>query len=200
VLPWIDKFFISSRRRADKGYLAALFGLVDRFIERALVLFWEDTAHARRPSFALALEELAAEGLPFRGIGVFDPHGSDRQDALETIGGEYPAKKLFALRPADDNHYAGIGKRILDGTDVRFLSSYDSSWKDNLVFIYAGTQVFPLLSVQTEMEDVAPWVSSGRERYPFGSWFRRRLRREALGATDPADPLSLAYSTWANLL
>lgn len=200
ALPWIDKFFISSRRRADKDYLAALFRLVERHIERPLVLFWEDTAHARRPSFALALEDLAEEGLPFRGIGVFDPHGSDRRDALEIIRGEYPAKKFFALRPAGDHHHGGVGNRILEGRDGRFLKSYDSSWKDNLVFIYAGTQVFPLLSVQTEMEATAPWVSTGRERYPFGSWFRRRLRREAIGADDPADPLSLACSAWANLL
>ena len=205
VLPWIDKFFISSMRHADQGYLERIFKLVDRNIENPLVLFWEDTAHGQSPSLMPALEELAARGLPFRGIGVFDgtfdEKNSDRRQAEEIILADYPENRLFALRPLSDNHYTGTFRRILDGSDWAFFRFYDSSWKDNLVFIYSGTQVFPLLSVQTEMEPITPWVSDGHARYPFGSWFRRELRRRVLGPESTTqDPLSRAYASWANLL
>lgn len=200
VLPWIDKFFISSRRKADKEYPARLFRLVEAHVKNPLILFWEDTAHSRKPSLGLALEELAGEGLPFAGIGIFDSCGSDRRDAMGIISAGYPRWALFALRPVDDGHYAATGNRIVGGVDRDFLQFYDSSWKDNLAFIYAGTQVFPLLSVQTEMETVTPWVSTGHKRCPFGAWFRRRMRREVLGVSEPSDPLALAYSEWANLL
>ncbi|MFZ2447667.1 MAG: hypothetical protein WAW37_15025 [Syntrophobacteraceae bacterium] len=201
VLPWIDKFFISSKRRADQGYIEGLFRLVSSHIEAPLALFWEDTAHARLPSFGLALEELAGRGLPFRGIGIFDPQGSKRSDAAEIIRREYPKNLLFALRPVSDSHFAGTFRRIFDPPAPGFLRDYDSSWKDNLVFIYAGTRVFPLLSAQTEMESVSPWVSDGRARHPFGAWFRQRLRGRVLGARGgPPDPLAQTFSAWANLL
>jgi hypothetical protein len=201
VLPWIDKFFISSLRRADQGYVERLFELVSHNIDHPLVLFWEDTTHGQFPSFRLAMEELAERGLPFRGIGVFDRQGSDRRHAAEIISGEYPTSLLFALRPMSDNHSASTFRRIFDSSDWGFFRSYDSSWKDNLVFTYTGTQVLPLLSVQTEMECIAPWVADGHARYPFGTWFRRELRRQTLGTvSNMSDPLSRAYASWANLL
>ena len=189
VLPWIDKFFISSLRHADRAYLEGLFKLVCGNIEEVLVLFWEDTIHRQFPSLAAVLEELAGRGLPFRGIGVFDSKGSDRARAEEIILGSYPESRFFALRPVSDGHFNGVFGRILDGSDWNFLRSYDSSWKDDLVFIYSGTQVFPLLPVQGEMEAVAPWISDGRARYPFGKWFRRELRRQVPGpGTETPDP------------
>ena len=201
VLPWIDKFFISSLRHADQGYLERVFNLICGGIENPLVLFWEDTAHGQLPSFLAALEELACRGLPFRGIGVFDGKGSDRRQAEEIILAEYPENRLFAMRPLSDNHFAGVFRRVLDGSNWGFFRSYDSSWKDSLVFIYAGTQVIPLLSVQTEMETVAPWISDGHARCPFGKWFRRELRRRALGSVEATpDMLSSVYASWANLL
>lgn len=210
VIPWIDKFFISSRRRADQGYLEALVRLVRSIVEEPLILFWEDTSHAERPSCGLALEDLRAGGLPFRGIGIFDSAESNRSKAADIIAGEYPRSLLFALRPLNDRHFAGSTNRVFEQLDFSFFRNYDSSWKDNLVFVYSGTQVFPLLSVQTEMEATAPWVSDGRGRYPFGAWFRRKLRCELAQAAVPKrnspglygfrDPLWEAYSEWANLL
>ncbi len=67
VLPWIDKFFISSRRQADLFYLERLFRFVSTNIKQPLVLFWDDTAHSEAPSLGLALQDMGGRGLPFRG-------------------------------------------------------------------------------------------------------------------------------------
>ena len=201
VLPWIDKFFISSRRKADQGYLAALFRLICLYLEKPLILFWEDTAHSQLPSLGLALKDLSQQGLPFRGIGVFDSENSLRSEALGIIGGDFPEKSLFVLRPLNDNHCPDTFRRIFRDLDFHFFRDYDSSWKDNLVFIYTGTQVMALLSIQTEMESICPWICVGKRRYPFGAWFRQILRRNVPGAKDVlCDPLFHAYSSWANLL
>jgi len=208
VLPWIDKFFISSRRRADSIYLERLFRFVSDNIKRPLILFWDDTSHREAPSLGIALEDMAGQGLPFRGIGLFDTsaeagrsHVAERAGAVQTILNEYPEKALFALRPLNENHCPDSYRRIFKHLDMGFFLNYDSSWKDNLAFIYAGTQVFPLLPLQAEMESVSPWVSNRRERFAFGTWFRRRLRHISIGKPEcPFERLCLEYSSWANLL
>ena len=208
VLPWIDKFFISSQRRADVTYLERLFRLASANIRKPLILLWDDTSHSKVPSLGLALEDLAGRGLPFRAIGIFDTgaslagsHSAERADATRIILNDYPHKGLFALRPLNENHCPEAFRWIFKDLDMKFFLNYDSSWKDNIAFIYTGTQVFPLLPVQTEMEPVSPWVFDGRERFAFGTWFRRRLRHISLGKLEGiSDPLCLEYCSWANLL
>jgi len=208
VLPWIDKFFISSQRRADVTYLERLFRLTSANIGKPLILLWDDTSHSKVPSLGLALEDLAGRGLPFRAIGIFDTgvslgglHGAERADATRIILNDHPQKALFALRPLNENHCPEAFRWIFKDLDMKFFLNYDSSWKDNLDFIYTGTQVFPLLSVQTEMESISPWIFNGRERFAFGTWFRRRLRHISLGKLEGiSDPLCLEYCSWANLL
>jgi hypothetical protein len=208
VLPWIDKFFISSQRRADVTYLERLFRLASANIRKPLILLWDDTSHSKVPSLGLALEDLAGRGLPFRAIGIFDTgaslggsHRAERADAVGIIVNDYPQKALFALRPLNENHCPEAFRWVFKDLDMKFFLNYDSSWKDNIAFIYTGTQVFPLLPVQTEMECVSPWIFNGRERFAFGTWFRRRLRHISLGKMEGiSDPLSLEYCSWANLL
>ena len=208
VLPWIDKFFISSRRRADGIYLERLFRFVSDNLKRPLILFWDDTSHREAPSLGIALEDMAGHGLPFRGIGSFDAGAAggrsyevERAGAVQTILNEYPEKALFALRPLNENHCPNTYRRIFTDLDLGFFLNYDSSWKDNLAFIYTGTQVFPLLPFQAEMESVSPWVSGRGERFAFGTWFRRMLRHISIGKPGcPLERLCLEYSSWANLL
>ena len=208
VLPWIDKFFISSRRLADGIYLERLFRFVSDNIERPLILFWDDTAHREAPSLGIALEDMAGRGLPFRGIGSFAPgaeagrsYEAERANAVRTILDEYPEKALFALRPLNENHCPDAYRRIFKDLDMGFFLNYDSSWKDNLAFIYVGTQVFPLLSLQAEMESVSPWVAARGERFAFGTWFRRMLRHISVGKPEgPSERLCFEYCSWANLL
>jgi len=208
VLPWIDKFFISSRRLADISYLEGLFRFVSANVRHPLILLWDDTAHGKLPSLGLALEYMAGLGVPFRALGIFDTgasskglHGANRADATRIIVEDHPQNALFALRPLNENHCPGAYSRIFKDLDMKFFLNYDSSWKDNLAFIYTGTQVFPLLPVQTEMEPISPWVFSGGDRYAFGAWFRRTLRRISLGKLERiSDPFCLEYHSWANLL
>ena len=206
VLPWIDKFFISSRRQADIDYLERLFRFVSENTESPPILFWDDTPHARAPSLGLALDRMAEAGLPFRGVGLFNTalsegHAAERERAPGIIAGEYPQKALFALRPLTEKHCPGAFRRIFEDLDQSFFLDYDSSWKDDLAFLYAGTQVVPLLGTQTEMEPVSPWVVTGGGRCGFGAWFRRILRRASLGGHREApEEIGLKYCGWANLL
>jgi hypothetical protein len=149
---------------------------------------------------------MAAAGLPFRGVGIFNAalaegYAAEREKAVEIITGEYRQTALFALRPANENHCPGAFRKIFEDLDQRFFLNYDSSWKDNLAFLYAGTQVFPLLGTQTEMESIAPWIVTGGKRHGFGAWFRRILRHVSLGGTQEVScPIRQKYCAWANLL
>ncbi|GLI35166.1 hypothetical protein [Desulforhabdus amnigena] len=203
VLPWIDKFFISSKREQDDEYLPALVEWLESAGVQPLILFWEDTAHIQTPSFQLTLKKMIEKGHPYRGIGIFDTHGSERKKALEIINQEHSCVRLFALRPHSDTHHFRSLSELLRDKDPHFIEAYDSAWKDELCFIYTGTQVLPLLSVQCEMEPFPAWMASKGAKYPFGAYFRRRLRQSVLGEKAPAaeeDAFSTDYSTWANLL
>lgn len=200
VLPWIDKFFISSRREGDIEYLPCLVKFLEEQGVSPLILFWEDTSHRQTPSFQLALKKYATLGLPFRGVGVFDCSQSVRTQALEYISNEHQKTDLFALRPYNDLHYPRSLYQLMRDRDYQFFRRYDSAWKDGLVFIYVGTQVFPLISVQCDVESFPGWVALGTNKYPFGIYFRNRLRKITLGEWDAgADQFSSEYAHWANL-
>jgi hypothetical protein len=207
VLPWIDKFFISSKRDQDIEYLPRIVDWLAQNNAEPLVLLWEDTARRQSPSLQLALERLCENSSRYAGIGVFGAgtEAAPRRQAEDFICDRQAVIRLFALRPYADNVNTRCLEQLLGELDYRFLQleNYDSSWKDNLCFLYTGTQVFPLLSIQTEAECFAGWVATESGRYPFGYTLRRRLRQMALGGQDrksSSDPLSLSYASWANLL
>ncbi len=202
VVPWIDKFYISSRRDRDGAYLPAVVRWLRAQGCCPIVLFWEDTPHAEHPSYRLALDSMIAAGLPFRGIGIFDRNGSDRGDAERIIVSSHSSTQLFALRPWTDEHFPRSFDGLLRDLDARVFRTYDSSWKDNLAFIYSGTQVSWLLSLQTSMETFSPWVVVEGRKYPFGAFLRGAIRRRILDV--PAEPRSLSdpwmrHVQWAHL-
>ena len=200
VLPWIDKFFISSLRQQDIGYLAALVDWLEATTVRPLVLLWEDSAHARDTSLALALA--ANRERKWRGIGRFDAGVSDRSQALEIICRDHEQTELFALRPINEIHQPGSLDDLLRTRPRQFLQRYDSAWKDNQVCIYTGTQVFPLLSVQSDPEPLPCWIAVNGHKLPLGAFLRNRLRRAALSdlaADEPLEPLAAGWQQWAAL-
>lgn len=200
TVPWIDKFFISSRRDRDIAYLPALVHWLRERGAHPIVLLWDDTAHAREPSLKLALDRMMASGARFRGIGVFDKTVSSRADAERIVLSEHAERDLFALRPFDDTHVGHSLHQLLARLEPSLYATYDSSWKDNLSFLYCGTQVSSLLSAQAEMEALPPWVAVDGGKLPFGVFFRSALRRSLLGETDEKpDGFWSAYSAWANL-
>lgn len=199
VIPWIDKFFISSRRSEDREYLVSLLRWLHDWGGQPIILFWEDTGRAREPSFFLALEAMRKTGQPMRGIGVFDDHKSRREEALEIICAEHKHHAFFALRPFTDTHFPLTLQQILrEGTSLS-MNTYDSSWKDDLCFLYAGTQVADLLSIQTTMENWTPWVCMQGRKIPFGQYMRARLRQGS--GLQPAERscVDAAHARWANL-
>jgi hypothetical protein len=207
VIPWIEKFFISSRRDQDLD----LFPLIVRCLElygcRPLMLFWEDTSHAAFPSLQLALRHWRDAGLACRGIGVFSDGLPvvDRERAEEFIAAHHTDTRWFALRPFGDGFRPRSLEQLLGRRDYAFLNAaaYDSSWKDNLAFIYAGTQVAPLVSVQCDAELFPAWVVVNGRKWPFGAFLRRVLRRMVLGHEDERlarEGLAGRYAEWANLL
>jgi len=201
VLPWIDKFFISSEREKDWEYLPLLVKWLEDRGVRPLVLFWDDTSHARAPSLQLALKRMKEGGCRCRGLGVFDAGGGTlRESAVDIVLREYREVSLFALRPYSDVHSGESFHRMLERFAVASERSYDSSWKDDLSFLYAGTQVFPLLSVRCRLDTHPAWVAAGGFRHPFGAYFRERLRRAApWNSCMQPDAFSRQYAAWANL-
>jgi hypothetical protein len=202
VLPWIDKFFISSLREDDLDYLPLVIYWLQRADLNPLILFWEDTSHARTPSFKLALRRFSRRGLPYRGIGIYDEDESKRSEAETLICKEHETVRLFALRPFTDAHLPRSLDHLLEHMDWEFFRHYDSSWKDNLSFLYSGTQVHPLLSVQCEAEDFSPWVITSHGKAPFGAWLRNHLMKK-LGLNcriESSNSIWNSYAAWANLL
>lgn len=199
VLPWIDKFFISSRRNKDRFYLAKLVQWLEKWGSRPLILFWEDSSRAHTPSFCLALDQLRKSGYPFRGIGILDTQKSNREEALHIIRAGHSSHSLFALRPFTDGHHPADLTQILSTPPQDIPVVYDSAWKDDLCFLYAGTQIAPLLSAQTNMEKWSPWVSFEGVKYPFGQYLRSRLRIELNITPIPKGAIDRKYFLWANL-
>ena len=208
VVPWIDKFFISSLRDQDLDF----FPLTAKCLElcgcRPLLLIWEDTSRAAFPSLQLAVRQWRDAGLACQGIGVFSECGAERVDrdrAEEFILAHHTDTRWFALRPFSDGFQPRSLEQLLDRRDYAFLhaAAYDSSWKDNLAFIYAGTQVAPLVSVQCDAELFPAWVLVDGRKWPFGAFLRGTLRRMVLGHEDQGlAPRGVAarYAEWANLL
>jgi len=120
---------------------------------------------------------------------------------LKIILEEHQETGLFALRPVHSESRHRSLQTLLRQPDRGFFRAYDSSWKDNLCFLYAGTQVRPLVSPQWETEPFPAWLAAQGRKFAFGEALRSRLRREVPGEerTEP-DPLGLEYSRWANLL
>jgi hypothetical protein len=200
VLPWIDKFYISSQRALDTEYLPTLLTTLTGLGCNPLILFWDDTVHLSNPSLQLALKKLSQEGLPCRGIGAFDWTRSSREEAIRMICREHDQYLLFALRPWSDDHNFKPLEKLLNSRDEGFFKAYDSSWKDNLCFIYSGTQVLPLISIQGDREDFSAWIFANGARYPFGAYWRHSLRCLNLGRRHAShDAFSRSYALWANL-
>lgn len=210
VLPWIDKFFVSSLRDGDICHLPAVVTGLRLAGASPLILLWEDTARAVAPSMQLGIERMRRAGHLFRGIGVFDREGSHRKDALDILLGGHRETPLFALEPLDGPHNPAPLGRILADSGSGFFRAYDSSWKDNLCFLYTGTSVAPLVSIQTDLESYPGWMAVGGAKYPAGKVIRTWLRRRVFGEGPPDAAGWVAhgdresgffetYARWANL-
>ena len=214
VLPIVDKFFISSKRDQDLDYLPSLVKLIHRFDHTPLFLFIDDTSRASQPSLQLAIDRWG-ESYPFLGLGVFASKGDSSPSNLETILDNSSKISLFALRPLTQVHNPIAFDFLLAQRPSEFLSPeyYDSSWKDNLPFLYQGTQVAPFAGGVEQSDKFSPFVVTSAGPMFFGTFYRCKLRQLALhhlcftegksqphGEQSPLEALWSEYCDLANLL
>jgi hypothetical protein len=204
VVPWIDKFFISSKREADLAYLGMLLDWLRMEGLSPIILFWEDTTRGRDPTLAVVLRSRWPAS-QFTGFGVFGDGSWTRGEAEGILTRAAEPGRLYVLRPLDDTHRPRSVEAVLSGRADRrdFFSAYDSSWKDGTYAFYTGTQVASLTSIATEPESIPPWVVVGGLRRPLGWYFRRAVRRRALAGDEDERlrPLAIRlYARFANLL
>jgi hypothetical protein len=214
VLPMVDKFFISSKRDQDLEYLPSLVKLIHHFDHTPLFLFFDDTSRASQPSLQLAIDRWG-ESYPFLGLGVFASKRHPSPSNLETILDNSSKLNLFALRPLTQVHNPLAFDLLLAQRPAEFLSPkyYDSAWKDNLPFLYQGTQVAPFSGKVEQSERFSPFLVTSAGPMLFGTFYRLKLRRLALehlgfieeGSQPQSDPSPLEsvwseYCDLANLL
>lgn len=181
VLPIIDKFFISSQRDQDLTYLPLFVQLAKRMNRAPLFLLIDDTSRAAHPSLELALEVWRLQ-YNFLGLGVFSTKPDHKKSPLETILARSSQKHLFALRPLTQVHNPVSLHTLLASRPRDFLTpaKYDSSWKDNLPFLYHSTQVAPFSGEAKQTDEFYPAVITSAGPMAFGSYYRCTLRRLAL--------------------
>jgi hypothetical protein len=214
VLPIIDKVFISSQRDQDLAYLPLFVQLVSRMDSNPLFLLIDDTSRAAHPSLQLAIDRWRQQ-FDFLGLGVYDSQTDSEEEPLETILAHSSRVNLFALRPLTQVHNPLSLDTLLAQRPQSFLSpaEYDSSWKDNLPFLYYGTQVAPFAGSSKRTEQFSPTLITSVEPLPFGIYYRHTLRQlalERLGFTQeksragdshsPLHHLWREYAELANLL
>ncbi len=207
VIPWINKFFISSQRKKDTKYLTRLIKFVLNFAPETKILFVDDTTRKREPSLKLAIPELnrQLERYKIRGLGVFDTtrniHPSDNEEQL--ILSALRKYKMVIIRPYRwisnyKSFYNLMGKKDLTFLENRY---YDSSWKDNLDFLYWGTSVFPLTGALAFDPLFPAYVYSKSTPVPFGIFYKKQLLKLLTNETEfTPSPLFAAYGKVANLL
>jgi hypothetical protein len=183
VLPIVDKFFISSKRDQDLDYLPSFLKVVHRFDHTPLFLLIDDTSRASQPSLQLAIDRWR-ENYPFLGLGAFASKGDSSLSYLETILDNSSQINLFALRPLTQVHNPAALDFLLAQRPPEFLSpeNYDSSWKDNLPFLYQGTQVAPFTGGVEHPQSFSPILHTSAGPLFFGTYYRFKLRKRALKA------------------
>jgi len=88
---------------------------------------------------------------------------------------------------------------LLAQRPAEFLSpkQYDSSWKDNLPFLYQGTQVAPFSGGVEQPERFSPSLVTSAGPMFFGTYYRFKLRQLALkhfGFIEEKSQINAAHS------
>jgi hypothetical protein len=146
-----------------------------------LFLLIDDTSRAAHPSLQLAIDRWRQQ-FDFCGLGVYGSQAVSDEEPLETILARSSRVNLYALRPLTQVHNPLSLDTLLAKRPQSFLSplEYDSSWKDNLPFLYHGTQVAPFAGVSKGAQQFSPVLITSAGPMAFGIYYRHRLRQLAL--------------------
>ncbi len=207
VFPRIDKFFASTLRTKDVSYLVDITKkILHDWGDRVVILLWDDTSHSSNPSLQLTINRFKRYGIPVRGLGIYDKGHIGPSPAVGDVVGQCTTGKdrVFILRP-----FEGLYRSfdvMLKQRDFSFFDSYVSSWRDGLAFVYAGTRVFPFLSVQTISEEFSPWASASGSRSLMGCLLQKKISFESSYShpnvgheSDLWRKINSFYRVWANL-
>jgi hypothetical protein len=139
--------------------------------------------------------------LDFFGLGVYATQADSEKKPLETILTRSSRVNLFALRPLTQVHNPLSLDTLLAKRPQDFLSptEYDSSWKDNLPFLYHGTQVAPFAGASKRTEQFSPALITSAGPMAFGIYYRHRLRHLALERLEFAREKSRADDSHSSL-
>jgi len=203
VIPRIDKFFASTARTRDIEYLTeALRNLCTLHGNKIVIMLWDDTTRTNNPSLYLAIEKLRAHKLPVGGLGIFEKGVlRSRNPEVEDVINMLKDYCVFVLRPVEKS--APNFYHLLQARDFGFFEEYAPSWRDGVVFIYTGTQVFCFPAIQTSFESYVPWVVLNGKALLFGQ-FLRELVKKKVSKTDISKlyksmKLRNFYLKWAHL-
>jgi hypothetical protein len=195
VLPIVDKFFISSQRNQDLDYLPLFVEVTGLMGHSPLFLLIDDTRRSVQPSLQLALEQWH-HSHDFLGLGVFASGGNFTSSPLATILANAAKAKLFALRPLTAVHNYVSLDALLTRRPRTFLTAtaYDSAWKDNLPFLYHGTQVAALAGPVQQPDQFSPTLITSAGPMAFGTYYRWQLRQLALSRLGMRDKSEMTAS------
>lgn len=178
VLPWADKFVISTKKAGDWAYLAGILDFLDRLTHPPLVLLIDETIHPPCASLAMVLRNIAAQrpGLRVAGLGAMADQ-TEPPDLATALGQAAPEARLVAFRPWPGPHpYANLDQRLA-GQQADLPLTPAS--RDGANWLLAGAQLAALAGGEPPsagaLDQPASWLLTKRGFTPLGLWWRRRI-------------------------
>ncbi len=205
VVPWTDKFFMSSKRKKDISYLEGILKFVCAFVPETKILFVDDTTKKSDPSLKLALPELnkLLEPLKVRGLGVFDSQENryETNDPALFVTSVLATHQMVVISPCPSSSDFRSFYNLVENKDYSFLTkeNYHSSWKDNLDFLYWGTSVFPLTDAINFDPFFPAYVLTKSGPLPFGRFYKTFLMKHARGIGNPSGPPSHLFKEYGEI-
>ncbi|MFH1059175.1 MAG: hypothetical protein V1797_10940, partial [Pseudomonadota bacterium] len=186
VLPWADKFVISTQKGGDWAYLAGIMEFLARLDLPAPALLIDETAHPASASVGDVLAAINRErpGLTMCGLGAFGG-GPEPADAKAALLSAAQGADLVALRPLPGPEAgAGLDQRLAGRGDGLPLTPVS---RDGAHYLLAGTGLERLAPAEPWTRgEPAPWLLTAHGFAPLGSWWRRRIMAIAGRTSAPA--------------
>lgn len=182
VLPWADKFVISTQKAGDWAYLAGILEFLGRLTHPPLVLLLDETIHPPAASLAMVLQNIRLQrpGLAVVGLGAMAEQ-AEPPDLAEALSLAAREARLIAFRPLPGPHPGANLDQRLAGQQADLPLTPAS--RDGANWLLAGTQLAALaggepLSAGT-IDQPAAWLLTKRGFTPLGLWWRRRIMTHA---------------------
>lgn len=178
VLPWADKFVISTQKAGDWAYLSGILGFLGRLTHPPLVLLIDETIHPPNASLSMVLERIRLQnpGLALAGLGAMADQ-EEPPDLAAALSQAAREARLVAFRPQPGPHPCANLDQRLAGRQKDLPLTPAS--RDGANWLLAGTQLAALAGGEPphagSMAQPATWLLTKRGFTPLGLWWRRRI-------------------------